>query len=241
MMKLLTLVVLVPFAVGLFHALSALPTPAARKTLGTAAGHVRERAVADTGAVNLVSAVLFDYRGFDTLGEVTVIFSAVTSVALLFWHGALPKTSEGLSTLAKRSVAALVPFIFLVGFYIVVHGHISPGGGFQGGVVWGSLLILLGIVYGARHAEGVVSDQFRKVAECLGAVAFLAVACLGLFVGAWFFTNLEAGYPQGTPGRIVSAGAIPLLSMAVGIKIGAGLAAIFYAMVREDPEDEHGL
>ncbi len=241
MMKLLSILVLVPLAAALFYALAALPTPAARKELGTAARHIRTRAVDDTGAVNLVAAVLFDYRGFDTLGEVTVIFSAVTSVALLFWSGKPPKRAEGLSTLAKRSVAALVPFIFLVGFYIVVHGHVSPGGGFQGGVVWGSLLILLGIVYGSSHAERIVPAESRTVMECLGAIAFLGLACLGLFAGTFFFANLEAGYPRGTPGTVVSAGVIPFLSLAVGIKIGAGLAAIFYSMVNGDAEDGHDI
>ncbi len=241
MMKPLTILILVPLAGALFYALGELPTPEARKQLGAASKHIRARAVDDTGAANLVAAVLFDYRGFDTLGEITVVFSAVASVGLLFGKGKLPEQSEGLSPIAQRSVAALVPFIFLVGFYIVVHGHVSPGGGFQGGVVWGSLLILLGIVYGTLRAEWVIPSDSRTVMESLGALAFLGLACLGLFAGASFFTNLAAGYPRGTPGTIVSAGAIPLLSMAVGVKIGAGLAAIFYSMVNEDPENDHGI
>lgn len=234
MMKPLSILILIPLAVVLARALPALPTPAERKGLGTASQHIRAHGVEETGAMNLVAAVLFDYRGFDTLGEVTVIFSAVASVGLLFAAGRLPKTSEGLSTIAKRSIGALVPFIFLVGFYIVMHGHLSPGGGFQGGVVWGSLLILLGVVYGSRYAETVVAQESRTVMECLGAVGFLGLGCLGLYTGSRFLANLAAGYPRGTPGAFVSAGVIPLLSMMVGIKIGAGLAAIFYSMVNED-------
>ncbi|MDZ7620236.1 MAG: hydrogen gas-evolving membrane-bound hydrogenase subunit E [Patescibacteria group bacterium] len=233
MMKLLSILVIAPLAAALFLAFAALPTPAERKLFGDASSHIRAHAVHDTGAMNLVAAVLFDYRGFDTLGEITVVFSAVASVGLLFAGGKLPLASEGLSPIAKRSVASIVPFLFLVGFYIVVHGHLSPGGGFQGGVVWGSLLILLAIVYGSVFAERVVSARSRAVAESLGALAFLGLACLGLFTGDWFFTNLKAGYPRGVPGAIVSAGAIPFLSAAVGIKIGAGLAAIFYAMAKE--------
>lgn len=238
-MKLLSIAILIPLALVLSAAFRSLPTPAERKQLGRASQHVRAHGVEETGAANLVAAVLFDYRGFDSLGEVTVIFSAVASVGLLFSATKLPATSEGLSTIAKRSVGALVPFIFVVGFYMVMHGHLSPGGGFQGGVVWGSLLILLGIVYGSRYAEGVVSQESRTVTECLGALAFLGLGCLGLFTGSRFLTNLAAGYPRGTPGTIVSAGAIPFLSMMVGIKIGAGLAAIFYAMVNEGVESEH--
>lgn len=240
MMRLLSLLILAPLAAALFWAFAALPPPAERKELGVASKHIRAHAVDDTGAMNLVAAVLFDYRGFDTLGEVSVVFSAVASVGLLFAGGKLPLTSEGLSAIAKRSVAGLAPFIFLVGFYIVMHGHLSPGGGFQGGVVWGSLLILLGIVYGSLFAEQVVDATSRVVAECLGALAFLGLACLGLFTGEWFFSNLEAGYPRGTPGALASGGVIPLLSMAVGVKIGAGLAAIFYSMAKEDMEVEDG-
>jgi len=236
MIKPLSIVILVPLAAVLWFALNALPTPAERKELGIASKHIRAHGVNDTGAMNLVAAVLFDYRGFDTLGEVTVIFSAVAGVGLLFSVRRLPNTSEGLSTIAKRSVGALIPFIFLVGFYIVMHGHLSPGGGFQGGVVWGSLLILLGIVYGSRYAEGVVAKESRTVMESLGALAFLGLGCVGLFAGGGFLANLAGGYPRGTPGAIASAGVIPLLSLMVGIKIGAGLAAIFYAMVNEGTE-----
>ena len=241
MIKLLSFLVLIPLAVLLFCTFSALPDVAERKEMGLASQHIRAHAVEETGAINLVAAVLFDYRGFDTLGEITVVFSAVTSIALLFAGGKPSKSAEGLSPLAKRSVAALVPFIFLVGFYVILHGHISPGGGFQGGVVWGSLLILLGIVYGAAYAEEVITHHAKKVAESLAALSFLGLACVGLFAGGWFFSNLGIGYPRGQPGTILSAGMIPLLSLAVGVKIGAGLAAIFYFMVSVDGKDEHGL
>lgn len=237
MMKLLSIVIVGPLAAVLLFAFAALPAPAERKVFGVASQHIRARAVEETGAINLVTAVLFDYRGFDTLGEVTVVFSAVVSVALLFATAKRPKTAEGLSAITKRSVGALSPFIFLVGFYIILHGHLSPGGGFQGGVVWGSLLILLGIVYGAMYAEGVFPPLCTRLTECLGALSFVALACLGLFTGSWFFTNLQAGYPGGTPGMIASGGMIPFLSVAVGVKIGAGLAAIFYCMVSNENEE----
>ncbi len=237
MRKLLSVAVLVSLAAVLFFALRELPAPAERKEFGAASRHIRAHAVDDTGAVNLVAAVLFDYRAFDTLGEITVVFLAVAGVGLLFSAGKPPKTSEGLSVIAKRSVAALVPFIFLVGFYIVMHGHLSPGGGFQGGVVWGSLLILLGVTYGSRYTEQVFGYEARTVAECFGALAFLGLGSLGLATGSLFLANLEAGYPRGTPGAIVSAGVIPLLSLMVGVKIAAGLAAIFYTMVNDGAED----
>jgi multicomponent Na+:H+ antiporter subunit B len=241
MIKPLSILVLIPLAVVLFFAFAALPSPAERKEFGVASKHIRTHAVQETGAVNMVAAVLFDYRGFDTLGEITVIFSAVASIALLFSGGKLPERSEGLSPIAKRSVAALSPFIFLVGFYIVLYGHISPGGGFQGGVVWGALLILLGIVYGSFYAQEVVVPAARIVMESLAALSFLGLACLGLLTGNWFFTNLDAGYPRGAQGEIVSAGMIPLLSLAVGVKIGAGLAAMFYYMVADDGEVRDGV
>ncbi len=241
MMKVLSILMLVGLAVVLSRTFAALPTPEERKEFGVASRHIRAHAVEETGAVNLVAAVLFDYRGFDTLGEVTVIFAAVATMAMLFSSAKLPDTSVGLSPIAKRSVAALSPFIFLVGYSIVLHGHLSPGGGFQAGVVWGSLLILLGIVYGALHAEKVVTPDARRLIECLGVLGFLALACLGMFTGAWFFSNLGAGYPRGTPGTIFSGGIIPLLSLAVGAKIGAGLAAIFYYMVLSAGEGEDGV
>jgi len=240
MKKLLCILILIALAGVLFHAVDTLPSAAERKEFGVASKHIRSHAIRDSGAINLVAAVLFDYRGFDTLGEVTVIFSAVAGVGLLFPGKAATKKAEGLSPIAKGSVATLVPFIFLVGFYIVLHGHLSPGGGFQGGVVWGSLLILLGIVYGTSYAEGVVTQNAKTITECLGALAFIGLGCLGLFTGGWFLANLEAGYPHGIPGALVSAGVIPLLSFVVGIKIGAGLSAIFYSMVNDGAEDGDG-
>ena len=242
MKKVCSLLILAMLGWILFRAFIALPSPSERKAFGVASRHIRRHAVEDTGAVNLVAAVLFDYRALDTLGEVTVIFSAAASVALLFSSQRKPPAiSEGLSPIVKRSIAALTPFMFLVGFYIVLHGHISPGGGFQGGVVWGSLLILLGIAYGSLPAEKVVTRTAKTAMECLGALGFVGLACLGLFTGEWLFSNVAAGYPRGTPGTIVSAGAIPLLSIAVGVKIGAGLSAIFYCMVNEEEEGSDGI
>ncbi|MFW6238504.1 MAG: hydrogen gas-evolving membrane-bound hydrogenase subunit E, partial [Halanaerobiales bacterium] len=93
--------------------------------------HYIEAGVEETGSYNLVTAILYDYRGFDSLGESTVIFAAVSGIVLILSRKTLPVSSHGLTFIVKRTFGILTPFVFLFSMYIITHAHLSPGGGFQ--------------------------------------------------------------------------------------------------------------
>ncbi|MCD6182737.1 MAG: sodium:proton antiporter [Thermovirga sp.] len=186
----------------------------------------------ETGAANIVAAILFDYRGIDTLGEASVIYTTVCGVAMLFSKSKYKRSSAGLSFIARRGVSFLVPFLLLYGSAIILMGHMTPGGGFQGGAVFATVTILLCIVFGSSFEMSRIKPKTKETIESLGGLFFVFLGGVGLLAGAGFLANTAAGFPRGQVGNFLSAGAIPLLNIAVGMKVGAGLSTIFYSMVR---------
>ena len=205
---------------------------------GPAAYYVANTA-SDTGASNIVAAILFDYRGFDTFGEATVIYTTVCGVAMLFAKRRLRRSSWGLSPIVKRGMGMMVPFILVYASSIVIMGHITPGGGFQGGAVFATVTVLFCVIYGSKFEASRISPKVKEVIESSGALLFAAVGLWGLAEGAGFLANLDAGFSSGPIGSLLSGGAIPLLNIAVGMKVGAGLSTLFYSMIKilEDPAE----
>ena len=145
------------------------------------------------------------------------------------------KDSErGMSLIVKTITRMTVGLILLYGIYIVLYGHISPGGGFAGGVIIALSFIHLVLAYGKEAAFKRFSPNAASYFEGLGAVLFLATALLG-FIGGYFFLNL---LNKGEPFKLFSAGMIPLRNIAICLKVGAGLFAIFVALIllKFDPE-----
>lgn len=192
-----------------------------------------QQGLQETGAVNMVAGVLLDYRGFDTLGETIVILTTALAVGALLGHGRLPPAGRGLSVLVRRSIAFLAPLFWVLPFYIVINGHLSPGGGFQGGVGWATLLILLAVVYGASAPQRLWSAGTLPKIEYAAALVFLGLGFYGLIQGGAFLSNRAAGFSMGTPGTLPSAGIIPWLNLAISVKVMAGLSAIFFYMQRD--------
>ncbi len=195
--------------------------------------HYLAAGVRETGAVNIVTAVLLDYRSFDTMGEAIVILAAAMAVGALLGQGRQPPAGRGLSVLVRRSIAFLVPLFWSLPAYIVVNGHLSPGGGFQGGVGWAALPIMLAVVYGAAvPARAWAHGRLPKI-EYAAAFCFLGIGLFGLLHSGHFLASGAAGFPLGTPGTLPSAGAIPWLNLAIACKVMAGLSAIFFYMQRD--------
>ncbi|MEO0072858.1 MAG: MnhB domain-containing protein [candidate division WOR-3 bacterium] len=134
---------------------------------------------------------------------------------------------KGMSVIVKTIAALIAGFIFLYGFYIIFHGHLTPGGGFAGGVIIAGSFILLVLAFGADEVKERSSYTFSSVFESIGGLLFLLIALLGIFAGSNFFTNILS---KGVPLKILSAGTIPLANIAIGIKVGAGLLSIFIAL-----------
>ncbi len=205
----------------------------------------------ETGSNNIVTSVVFDYRGFDTLGEATVLYIVVTAVAMLLLfisgYGIAPNTNllgdDGFPLNRTRIITTgafiLYPIIMIFGVYLVLHGHLSPGGGFQGGAVLGTGTALL-IVSSYMTKNFEKAYKIFAYFETVGLTLFIGLGFAGL--GASFLMNFLAnGDPMifgrviemgPNPGYLNSAGILPLLSIAVGIEVFSGISIILIFLNR---------
>ncbi len=178
------------------------------------------------GAANLVTAVVLAYRGFDTLGELSILFAAAAGVGLILSGmkrraDARPVPQGGFILLAAADL--LFPLLVIVGLYIVLHGHLSPGGGFQGGVILAAafFLPLLG-----RPGDGLGHGVVNWI-EGLAGGTFI---CIGLWALVARGDFLAPMLGEGALGALLSAGTLPLLYIAVGLKVGAEIAGLMSAL-----------
>lgn len=141
---------------------------------------------------------------------------------------------HGMSLIVKTVARLTTGLILIYGLHIIAHGHLSPGGGFAGGVILALAAIQLLLAYGASAFRLRRSLRLAEIAEGLGALLFVGIALAGIAAGAFFLNFPEPG----TPFRLASAGTIPLSNLAIGIKVGAGLTAIMLALVLFQPAPE---
>ena len=135
----------------------------------------------------------------------------------------------GSSKIIRTIVQKLFPFIVLFGLYLISHGHLSPGGGFQGGVVLATAIILLALSHSIEQTEKKFKSRWLNMLEKLGILTLIFLGFLGIFFGYSFLGNF---LPLGEPGQIASGGLMLLFNIAIGIKVAAGVSVIFYALVR---------
>jgi multicomponent Na+:H+ antiporter subunit B len=202
-----------------------------RGPYGLVLNHV---AVHERHMTNVVTAVVFDYRGFDTLGEEFILFTSVIAVALLLRSVREEQTKgvrERVSGDAWRAAGlALVGPMLVLGLYVVAHGPVTPGGGFQGGVV---LMAAAALIYLAGEYRGfreLTPAPLVDLAEGTGAASYVAIGLAALGVGTAYLHNL---LPLGTAGTLASAGSVVLLNTATGLMV----AAAFVLLTREFLEE----
>ncbi|MCM8783243.1 MAG: hypothetical protein NC818_00465 [Candidatus Omnitrophica bacterium] len=133
---------------------------------------------------------------------------------------------KGMSLIVKRITRITVSLIFLYGVYILLHGHLSPGGGFAGGVIIALSFIHLVLAFGREQAGKLINEKVNSIIESLAGILFLSIAIIGLY-GGYFFKNV---FPKGKPFDLFSSGGIILSNIAIFFKVGAGLFAIFLTM-----------
>jgi multicomponent Na+:H+ antiporter subunit B len=184
-----------------------------------------DNTVKETGAENVVTAVTLEYRGFDTLGEVTVLFAAATGVSLiLYLTDDEKKRRKSLKVqpnfVVRVGSRVIFPFVVLFGMYIILHGHLTPGGGFQGGAIIASGVLML---YLANPDMHIVRNNLL-ITEGLAGLTYVLLGTAGLFMPARSF--LANFLPLGTPGLILSAGILLPLYIAVGVKVGSEFSGI---------------
>ena len=135
---------------------------------------------------------------------------------------------KGMTIIVKTVSRWVKVLIFLFGIYIIIFGHLTPGGGFAGGVILASSYVLLMLAYGREFAEENLPLSAASKIDCVGAFGFAMIAILGWVFGGSFFFNFlrQPGYLPGEPLHLISAGTIPLSNIAIGIKVGASLFLI---------------
>lgn len=232
MKRLIIVIALVALAVGFFPLATQLSVAS---TLTDTAEHYVGKGAEELGAANLVTSVVVSYRGLDTLGEILVLFTATTGVTTLLasTHPTSKKRDDDLedgrrqgSELLATGAVFLFPLLILFGIYIFINGHLTPGGGFQGGVVLASAFLLL--LFSDCRIQ--LNHVLLKRAEAFSGAAYVAVGLLGLWLAAGF---LDPRFlPAGEFGQLFSAGAIPLIYILVGIKVGSELTGIIDSMRR---------
>jgi len=138
---------------------------------------------------------------------------------------------SGMTVIVKTVSSWVKVLIFLFGIYIILFGHLTPGGGFAGGVILASSYVLLMLAFGRRFVEENLPSSIASKLDCLGAFLFALLAILGLVLGGTFFANfLYQRYLPGEPFELVSGGTIPLANIAIGLKVGASLFLVIFAL-----------
>jgi multicomponent Na+:H+ antiporter subunit B len=188
---------------------------------------------------NIVSSVNFDLRALDTLGEEFVLFTAATGAVVLLRRLHDEERDEGLrhrfdrvevfEVLRLASYLAM-PVTVLVGIYVVAHGHLSPGGGFQGGVVMSSGVLLVYLGSDVAALEHLSPRRVFDLAEAAAAGMFVVVGLIGLLAGGSFLAN---ALPQGTAGELFSAGTVPVLNAVVGVEVGAAVVIVLEMFLQQ--------
>jgi multicomponent Na+:H+ antiporter subunit B len=183
----------------------------------------------ELGAANVITGILLAYRAFDTLGEVAVLFMVAAGVGLVLEKSGRRKQSlsagasappQQASEIVRTGAQVLVPLIAIFSAYIIMHGHLSAGGGFQGGAVIASSVILILFAEPQQRLD----QQFLSRTESVAGVLFVLVGVAGLILAGGFLDNRVL--PLGQFGAFFSAGAIPVLSVLLGIKVGCELSVI---------------
>lgn len=197
-----------------------------------------EHGMEETGTVNVVTGLILNYRGFDTMGETHVLFIAATTVMIL-----LLMTKKGTigidykedramepknDTILQMVATFLIPIIAVFGIYVILNGHISPGGGFSGGAILGAGMILYVSAFGFKKTEKFFNEEVYKVAKVTALCCYVCCLSYYFYMGANGFNN---HIPLGTPGRIISSGLILFIDIFVGVEVACTMYA-FYALFR---------
>lgn len=189
-------------------------------------------------ATDLVTALNFDIRAFDTLGEEVILFTSIVGVSVLLRQLRGEEEQKSSSVSGHRFAGAsdslrafsllLAPLLIALGWYLVFHGQLTPGGGFQGGVVLaaGPLGALLAGRYMALKV--IAPKSALQAADALGAVAYVCLGLGGLAFAGIFLKNF---LPLGHPGDLVSAGFMPLNSIAVGVEVTGAFLVVWTEML----------
>lgn len=201
-----------------------------------------EDGMQDTGAVNIVTGMILDYRAFDTFGESNVLFIATCTVLIMLRndkkkgkHSAEAEEKRDsyyepkADSILQKITFVLFPIIVIFGIYVILNGHLSPGGGFSGGAIIGAGLILYLNAFGFEKIERFFTEKTYKWVSFASLTFYCLAKSYSFYTGA---NHLESMIPLGTPGDIISSGLILPLNICVGLVVACTMYA-FYALFRK--------
>jgi multicomponent Na+:H+ antiporter subunit B len=196
-----------------------------------------EKTLEETAVPNAVTSILADYRGYDTLFETSVIFTAGIAVMMLLRRGRRSVKGQG-SFVVRTASRILVPFMQVYSLYVFAHGHSSPGGGFQGGCVMAASFILLAIVYDINTAKKWLKEKATIIFCALGVFIYAGTGLPALFFGANFLD-------YGTLSRLLPTDpvkaryfGIALVELGVQITVMAVMVSIFSDLLTKGKHGE---
>lgn len=191
--------------------------------------------VAERHVTNVPTAVNFDFRGFDTLGEELILFGAVAGLMLLIrkeWEDGnkqrekIPGPGRAVQLLGFYAAAPTILF----GIYVVLHGQLTPGGGFHGGAIIATGLLLIFLTRGARTYRAAAPQETVEMIEGLAALSYVLIGLAALAAGSAILFNF---LPLGETKKMISGGTIAVLNFAVGLEVGAGFLLVFSEFIKE--------
>ncbi|NDR57718.1 hydrogen gas-evolving membrane-bound hydrogenase subunit E [Aliiruegeria sabulilitoris] len=197
--------------------------------LNRTAAYYAANAESEVGAPNIVTGIIVTWRGLDTLGEVTVLFLTSAIIALVLSQSKTPKGASGAGLLPSGELLVtgarmLAPLIALFGAYVIMNGHLTPGGGFQGGAILASGVLLSLLAEPSRRFGHTVIARI----ESFSGTFYVLVGLAGMAYAGGFLDN--GILPLGQFGTMLSAGAIPLISILIGLKVGAEFSSILESL-----------
>jgi len=187
---------------------------------------------AQEGVANAVTSVVAYFRGFDTLGEIAVLFVAALGIGMMLSFNCKAPHKEESNFILQKASKLLFPVIMLFGVYVMIYGHLSPGGGFQGGVIIASGMLLL-----------LISDQNFEIPhsvisalETFAGISYVLIGLIGLLVMDRFLGNFLP-HDISEMGMLLSGGIIPLVYIVVGIKVGSEMSLIVQNLIKRSEDD----
>ena len=200
----------------------------------TVAGYFLSNTVEKSKVANVITAIVVNYRGLDTLGEVTVLFLATTGIASILYRRKeddeeVERLNLPSSTLVRTGARVLFPVIALLGIYVFIHGHLTPGGGFQGGTIVATGFLLMLISYKGFNTN----HNIMTWIESLAGLSFITLGIWGLISDNTFLGNIPE---VGKLNSLISGGLIPLIYIAVGFKVAVELTGILDILLKIKPK-----
>ena len=183
------------------------------------------------GVSNAVTTVVVYFRGLDTLGEIAVLFIAAIGIGLMLQTNTSCSVKAKSNFMLHSASKILFPIIMLFGIYVMIYGHLSPGGGFQGGVIVASGVLLLLI----SHNGFEVPHSLIVTLETFAGVSYVIIGLIGLIVLDTFLGNfLPNDISQ--MGLLISGGIIPVIYVIIGIKVGSEMSMIVQNLVKRSDD-----